>query len=310
MDLMILNQVLVLFLLMAAGFFSIKLKIVTKEAGVSFSSFVLNIALPCLILNSFRRSFSRELLGEAGASLLIATAIYAFSLLIGWVYPYILRIKGPERGVHRYSVVLSNSGLVGFPVIEAVLGPLFLFHGSIFNIPSNIIAFSFGAWLIAKEGGKAPAFSWKVFLNPSIICTIAGFLMFLFAVPLPNPLEESISLVGNITTPLSMAVIGMSIAQADMKQLFGSWRVYVTVLTRLIIIPALTFAGCYAAGLRGPLLMISVIITATPAGLTTPIMASVYNVGVEEAGAIVALSTVLCVITIPLAVVAVNFFGG
>ena len=302
------GQVLVLVILMAVGFVSFKLKITNREAASYFSSFVLKITLPCLILNSFHHAYSRELLGEAGTTIAAAFAIYGFSFLLSLAYPYILRMKGPERGVHRYALFIPNSGLVGFPVIEAVMGPLYLFHASLFNIPSHIMAFSVGIWIVAKESGKASSISRKMFLNAPIICTVAGFFMFLFSITLPAPLEKSISYVGNMTTPLSMAVIGITIAQANIKHMLGYWRVYVTVFVRLLLIPALVFIVCYFVGVRGPMLILPVIITATPAGSTTSILASVYGIAEEEAGAIVALSTMLCAITIPLVVFGLHFF--
>jgi len=310
MDVQVTGQVLILFLLISTGFVSYKLKITTKEAAAHFSSFVMKIPLPCMILASFFRPFSRELLGEAAATLGIAFAIYGFALLLALGYPYVLGIKGPERGVHRYALFISNSGMVGFPVVEAVLGPMYIFHASIYNVPANILAFSVGLWLIAKEGGKAPAFSWKIFVSPLFIITIIGFFMFLFSIRLPWPLEQSIRAMGSVTTPLAMAVIGISIAQADLKKLFGRWRLYVTVFTRLLVVPALVGLACYLAGVRGPLLTLPVILTAMPAGSTTTIFASVYDVAVEEAGSIVALSIVLCAVTIPLVVIAVHYFWG
>ena len=309
MDTPVVGQVLVLFFLMAMGFLSFKLKITTKEASAYFSSFILKISLPCLIFHSFLRPFSRELLGEAATTLGVAFAVYGFLLLFSFIYPYLLRIKGPERGVHRYALVISNSGFFGYPVTEAILGPFYLFHASIFNVPSNILAFSICAWLVAKEGGKAPAFSWKFFITPATVSTIAGFFMFLFSISLPGPLDQSINLAGSLTTPLSMAVIGITIAQADVKQILGRWRVYVTVLVRLLVVPAMTFLVCYLVGIRGSLLMLSVVITAMPAGSSTSILASVYNVAVEEASSIVVLSVILSAVTIPLAAIAVHHFG-
>jgi predicted permease len=310
MDTPVFSQVLVLFILMAIGFLSCKLGIAPKEASVYFSSFVLKISLPCLILTSFQRPFSRELLGEAGAALGIAFAVYALSFLLGWIYPRLLRIRGPERGVHRYAVIISNSGFIGYPVVEAILGPAYLFHASVFNVPVNLLAYSIGAWLVAKEGGKAPEFSWRVLVTPPMVFTVIGFLMFLFSLSLPGPLGRSVRLAGDMTTPLSMAVIGISIARADWGRMFGRWRIYVTVFMRLLLVPALVGLCCFLGGIRGPLLMLSVIITAMPAGSTTSIMASLYDVAPEEAGSIVALSTVLSAATIPLAVFAVHCLGG
>ena len=310
MNVQVTDQVLVLFLLMATGFLSYKLKITTKEAAAYFSSFVMKIPLPCMMFSSFLRPYTRELLGEALFTLGIALVIYAFAFLLCLAYPYVLGIKGPERGVHRYVVLIPNSGLIGFPVIAAVMGPLFIFHASMFCVPGSIMAFSAGLWLVAKEGKKAPVISWKFFASPLLIATLIGFSLFLLEIRLPGPLEQSIGMMGTATSPLAMAVIGISIAQANIKQILGRWRVYVTVAMRLLVIPALVGAVCYIAGLRGPFLMLPVILCSMPAGSTTSIFSSVYDVAIEEAGSLVALSVILCSVTIPLVVIVVHFLGG
>ena len=310
MGVQIVNQVLVLFILMALGFLSFKLKITTKEAAGYFSSFLMKITLPCLIFSSFRRPFTQELLGEAGIALAVSFAVYGFAFLLAWVYPYILKIKGPERGVHRYALIISNSGLIGIAVVEAIMGPFYLFHTAIFNVPLGLMVFSIGIWLVAKEGGKAPALSWKFFVSSPLIATVVGFVMFVFSVPLPETLEQSIRLAGGITTPLFMMVIGISMAQADIKRMLGRWQVYVTVVTRLIFVPALTGIFCYLVGIRGHLLILPVLLTAMPAGSTTSTVAVLYDVAAEEAAAIVVLSTILSVITIPLVLIVVGQLGG
>ena len=308
MDAQIAGQVLVLFILIIVGFLSYKLKITTQEASAYFSSFAMKITIPCLVFSSYIRPFNQELMGEAFVTLGVAFFVYGFTFLVGMVYPHIMGIKGPERGVHRYALFIANTGIIGLPVVAAIMGPLYLFHASIFSVPANILSFSVGAWLVAKEGKKPPVFTWKVFITPLLAATIAGFFVFLFSIPLPLPLEQSIRMVGATSTPLGMAVVGISIAAADIKRLFGRWRIYVTAIVRLLGIPALVALACFLAGIRGPLLMLPVILTAMPAGSTTSIFAVVYDVAKEEAGSILALSVILSAATIPIVVIALHFF--
>ena len=308
MDIPVTNQILVLVILMTVGFLSFKLGITTKEAAAFFSSVTLKIALPCMLINIFNRPFDRELLAEAAIAVSASIIYTVCALLFAWFYPYMFGIKGPERGVHRYALVISNSGFIGYPVVEAIMGPFYLFHAAIYNVPNIIVAFSIAAWLIAKEGGKTINFSWRFIVNPPLVTTIIGFVMFMSSFSLPGPLEQSTKLIGSMVTPLSMMVIGISIAQADIKALLGSWRIYLTVFARLLFIPALVGLVCFLIGIRGHILMLLVIIVAMPAGSTTSILASIYDVATEEAGSIVGLSTILSAVTIPLTVIAVYHF--
>ena len=310
MSAQVISQVLVIFVLMALGFVCFKLKIATKEASAYFSSLAIKITLPCLILGSFFRPFSRELLGEAGMALAVAFAVYGLAFLLAWAYPYMLRMRGPERGVHRYALIVPNSGFMGIPVVEAILGSFYLFHVAIFNVPLGLLGFSIGIWLIAKEKGSTSSLSWKLFVNPPLVATAVGFLVFLFSIPFPSPLEQSIRLVGGMTTPLVMMIIGISIAQADIKRMLGRWRIYVTTLIRLVIFPIFAAFFCYFIGIRDNLLILSVLLIAMPAASTTTVIAAVYDVAVEEASSLVVFSTLLSAVTIPLAIIAVHHFMG
>lgn len=291
---------------MLIGFVSAKLKITGSEMAEHSSAFIMNVSLPAMLLASFQRPFSKELLGEAGAALFISTVIYGISFILAYFYPRILGMNGPERGAHRYGVIFSNCGFIGYPMVEAILGPAYVFHAVIFNIPFSFLAYSVGAWLVSKEGDRALSISWKTFANPSVAATFIGFLLFVFSIPLPDPLYRSIRLTGDITSPLSMIVIGITLAQAKPGQIFGRWRIYVTVAVRLAVLPALAALACYAFSIRGPLLMLAALITAMPCGASTSIMASLYRAAPEEAGSLVFLSTVLCMFTIPAVVIAIR----
>lgn len=295
----IVNQVLVLFFLIAIGYAARKAKALDDGALGHFSSFVLNITLPALILVSLQRPFSRELLGEAGTALGLSLAVYGASFALAAVYPVLLGLPPKERGVHRYAVIFSNVGFMGYPVVEAVLGPEALFNLAIYNIPFNFLAFSVGAWLIAKEGSRPLSLSWKTFVNPSVLATVAGFVLFLTSFRLSEPVYRTLKMTGDITSPLSMIVIGAILARMDPRRVVGRWKNYVTVAVRLALLPAATGGLLYAVGFRGLPLALPTLMCAMPIAANTSILAGVYEGDVESASSLVFLSTLLCVATIP-----------
>jgi predicted permease len=300
------SQVSVLIILIALGYVCAKFKIAGPEAAGWFSVLILNISLPCITLVSFQRPFSAELLGEAGLAVAASAFMYALAFPVAMVFPYLLGIKGPERGVHRYAIMFSNCGFMGFPMIEALLGPEYLFHACVFNIFFNLLAYSLGAWLIAKEGAGHISVSWKTFINPTVAATIAGMLLFLFSVTLPVPLYKSLKMAGDITSPLAMMVIGINLAQAKAGQVWGRWRLYLTAFVRLAVLPFLVALGCWLLGFRSPVLILVIILAAMPAASATSILASVYNVAPEESSSLVFLSTLFSMATIPLVMLIIN----
>ncbi|GHV69839.1 transporter [Spirochaetia bacterium] len=296
----IISQVLVLFFLMLAGFVTARLKATGPEMAGHFSSFIINFTLPAMLFASFQRPFSRELLGEGALALGLSAVTYAVAFAVAFIYPRLMGMPGPERGVHRYAIIISNCGFIGYPMVEAILGPSYVFHAVIFNIPFSFLAYSVCAWLISKEGKNVLSVSWKTFANPNVIATFLGLIFFLCSLRLPEPLYRAVKMTGDITSPLSMIVIGITLAQANIRQIFGRWRIYVTTALRLLILPMAAALLFYFIGVRGPLLMLAVLITAMPVGSTTSILASLYRVAPEEASSLVFLSTLLCMFTVPL----------
>jgi predicted permease len=302
----VVSQVSVLFILIVLGYICAKAKVAGPEASVRFSPFILNVTLPCMLLVAFQRPFSGDLLGEAGKAAAASLFMYAVAFPLAFAYPYLLRIKGVERGVHRYAVLFSNCGFIGYPMVEAILGPEYIFHACVFNILFSFFAYSVGAWIIAKEGERTIRLSWKTFVNPSIIAVFAGFMMFLFSFRLPEPLYKGIKMLGDVTSPLSMIVIGINLAQARAGQVWGRWRIYVTSFVRLAALPFIVALGCRLLRIDGPLMILAMALTAMPAATTTSIMAAVYNAAPEEGSALVFVSTLFSMATIPLIVVIVQ----
>ncbi len=296
----VITQVLVLFFLIAIGYSARKLLVLDDGAISHFSSFVLNISLPALIVVSLQRPFSRALLGESGLTLGLSFVIYGFSFIIAALYPFLVPLTKKERGVHRYALIFSNVGFMGYPVVEAVLGQQALFYLAIYNIPFNFLAFSIGAWLIAREGKRPLFLSWKTFINPSVIATILGFLMFLGSVKLPASLYQALKMTGDSTSPLSMIVIGSILGKMPFRSVLGTWQRYATSLVRLIVLPAVVGLLLYGAGFRGLFFILPVVVTAMPVAANTSILAEVYGADAESASSLVFISTLFCIVTIPL----------
>jgi predicted permease len=298
----VISQVFVLFIVLVLGYICSRAKIAGREAADAISPIILNVTLPCMLLMAFQRPFSGELLTEAGMAVAASAVMYGIEIPLAFVFPYVFRQRGPERGVHRYAILFTNCGFIGYPIVEAVLGPEYIFHACLFNIFFSFLAYSAGAWLIAKEGERPIKISRKTFINPCSIATLTGFLLFLFSIKLPEALHQSIKITGEITSPLSMLVIGINLAQVSAGEVWGRWRIYITVFLRLIFLPFLVGLVCRLLGIRGSLLALAIIITAMPAASTTSIMSSLYRAAPAEGSALVFISTLFSIATIPVMV--------
>ncbi len=294
------SQILVLFVLMAAGFAAGKLGYLDRAASGGISKFLVSFVIPALVIESMQRPFSPELRDEAYAALAISVGAYAASFPLAWLLVKLIRAKGGARGAHAFNAIFSNVAFMGFPLVEALLGRESLFLVSIYNIPFQLLAFSVGPYLLARSAGGKARLSAASFATPASLAAVAGFALFSFGILLPETLRRPLRLLGDMTTPLSMALIGAILARSSLGAAARDWRLYATAAYRLLAFPLILYAALLALGLRGKLLALPVIIAAMPGAANSAILAQAYGGDAETASSLVFLSTLASLATIPL----------
>lgn len=292
----IVEQVLALFFMMIIGYIARKFKIISEDMNRGLSEILLKVTLPCLIISSFNVSYSKDTASNAFILLLYSSIIHIFLFFVSNIFynGYSKSVKS----VLRYGTIFSNCGYMGIPVIESVYGKTGIFYTSIFNIPFNILIWIIGVYLfLGKSDLKTLR---KVIINPGLISTILGVIMFIFSLKLPNILLKTFESVGSITTPLSMILIGSMIAEIPLKELFLSKSIYYFSFIRLILIPVFILYVLKFFKVKGMILSIPVLITAMPAAANTPVFAEIYGGDTVIASKSVLISTLISIITIPL----------
>jgi predicted permease len=304
------GQLLVLFMLMLAGFILVKKRILGGQAAPAFSSLVMNFAMPCLIVVSLQRPFSPDMLGLAGKTLGVSFFVYGLSALLTVFYPSLLGLKGERRDIHRYALIFSNCAFIGIPVVEMIMGREYLFQLIIYNIPFNLFSFSLGAWLITRKRDSSFVLSYRIFVSPCIIAFVLGFILFLFSVSLPDTLYRGLKMAGDMTSPLSTLVIGMNLAGTAWRGILGRWQLYVTSLARVALMPLIVALPLYLAGLRGAALALPALIAAMPVAASTTLITSAFGGDTHESGALVFLSTLFSALSLPLAALVIYRLAG
>ena len=299
-------QSLVLFLLICAGFAAGKTRTLTPDNVRALSRFLVDYTLPAVIIVSMQRPFSPALRDQALRILGLSMLFYAASFPLAYLATMAYRKAGrPELGVHRFAMCFSNVAFMGFPVAESMLGKDSLFILSIYNIPFQILAFSIGIVMISGRGSARGSVrgsvrgSLRSLVNPSIVSAVAGFALFLGSVSIPEPLYSAMDLLGGMTTPLAMIVIGATLAHTRIGGVMANPRLWLTTTYRLALLPALTFVAAKALGLSGMELSIPVLVAAMPVAANSTILAGVYGGDDVTASALVFASTLLSLVTIP-----------
>ncbi|HBC97947.1 MAG TPA: AEC family transporter [Clostridium sp.] len=296
MNIKVVNQVIILSIMMLVGVFARKKDIITKESVKSLSNFLLDITLPALLLTSFNYNYSEKMVKNAESIFLCSAVIQIIFILLSKFF--VLHNKDRVKSVLRFSSIFPNSGFMGYPVLEGIFGKIGIFYGAIFNIPYNLLMFSVGVVLYTGKNNMKTVKN--ALLNPAVISTVIGFLMFVFSIKLPYTLYTAVSTVGSMTTPLSMIIVGSMLSEARLKDIFSELMVYYGCFLRLIVMPLLTVFILRIFHVDTLMIQICAVIEAMPAAVVASIFAEKYNADYKLAARIIFMSTIISMFTIPL----------
>lgn len=297
---LLLQQMIVLFILMILGYFMRKKDIISDEMCKSISWIVVNIANPAMILSGSVNSEN----GIAGEELLmtmaLAVGIFAGLIIISLIIPIVLRVPGKSAGVYRVMTIFSNIGFMGFPVISALYGTEALLYASVFLIPFNLLIYTYGILALKSNDGQKEKLDLKKVLNIGVLCCILSIILSFVQIPMPSFVKTTISTLSNLTAPLSMMVIGASMATIDIKKLFMDTKLLLFAVLKLVVIPVAGLFFLKTFIYSEMLLGVCMVMIATPVASMTAMLAQQYDGDYELASRSVALTTILSVVTMPL----------
>ncbi|MBO5277983.1 MAG: AEC family transporter [Lachnospiraceae bacterium] len=296
-----LQQMIVLFLIMLVGFIAYKKDYINDNASKKLSSIVVNIANPALILSSIL-SMDNTITGrDLMITVVIAAAVFASLLVIAIAVPMLFRVERQSYGAYRVMTVFSNIGFMGFPIISSVYGSSALLYATLFLIPYNVLIYTYGIHTMKKRSeGEKEEFHLGQILNIGVIACVLAIVLFICKVKLPDFLASGITMLSNLTAPLSMMVIGASMAVIDFKKLLGDYKLLLFSAFKLLLIPIVGTWLVKQFVSNEIICGVTMVMLATPVGSMTAMLAQEYDGDYELASKGVMLTTLLSVVTLPI----------
>jgi len=281
---------------MGIGFAAKKKEIINEAAGKKLSELLLMITTPAMIVSSFQFKYSKEMLINVLLVLGFAIAAHVLSLFLGKM----LYRKYPDntKNVLKFITIFSNCGFMGFPLLESLYGKTGVFYGSIYVATYNLFVWTVGVMIFS---GKRDADGIKrAMVNPGIIAVFVGMILFIFSLKLPFPVAKALDMVGSMTSPLAMLVIGSILAGVNFKSFLSGFPLYYGTAVRNVFLPLMTFTALKFMGFTGVVFGVCVAVMAMPAGANAAIFAEMYDGDSLFASKVVAFSTLFSIVTIPL----------
>ena len=233
-----------------------------------------------------------------GAGILMYIGFIILGKIINRIFPF------PKKDwpVYECMVVFANTGFMGYPVLLDVFGQEAVFYASLIHMAFNFFVYTYAIMCLTKGDDSEFKLNFKQLLTPGIILIFVGIFIYLFDIQLPSVLMDTINSVGSLTAPLSMMMIGSSLAVYPIKDSFTDWRSYVFAFVRLMIIPFVTMLICRLIHIDPYYANITIITNAMPVGSMVLMLATQYNANVKIVTRNIVVSTLLSVITIPIVV--------
>ena len=290
---LLLRQNLVMLVYMMIGYYLYKKKLVSAGGSADIGRILLYIVMPAAILKSYLADFSRERLEGLFVSFLAAL----LSLLLSIAAARIAFSK--EQGIERFGAAFSNAGFIGIPLVQMTLGEEAVFYVSSYVALLNILQWTYG--LVTITGDRSLISVKRLRTNPILLSFLAGIALFLLPVSLPETAENVVGTIAAMNGPLAMIVLGVYLGQVPLRSLFSGRVVYRCTLVRLIVIPVLTMALLFVFPEKYHMLKLTILIAASaPVGSNVSIFAQLYGQDYMQSVKEVTLSTLLCIITLPL----------
>lgn len=295
----VINQMIQLFLVIGLGYFLMKINILDNDFNKKLNSLLLNVTTPALILSSVMTGETAQNISDVLFVFLVAIIIYFCMPLVGIVITKLLRVPRPQAGLYIFMTVFSNIGFMGFPVMKAIFGTEAIFYTSIFNMMFNIFVYTLGIYLINLGSGAKTSLDFSQLKTPGVISCLIALVIFFLHIPIPSIIGETCDLVGSVTTPIAMLLIGGTLANIDVKEIFTEFRLYPYTILKQIVIPILAYP-ILKWFIQDPYILgITLIMLAMPVANSAVLFSQEYGGDIELSAKSVFITTLISVVTIP-----------
>ena len=295
-----LEVMMTLFAIVIVGYVAGRLGYMGGEFDKKLSSLVINFTCPALILASAMtgelpdRRLILPLLG-------ISTLTYILLTGVAFLLPRFLTKKKDDEGIVGFALMFGNVGFMGYPVVASIFGQQAVFYAAVLNVVNTFAVFTIGTILIVGDLSDGRRFQKKVlYSTPMLSAYLAMLIVALGIDGIPGIISQPLTMIGNITVPAALLIIGSSMSQLSVRSMLGNMTVYTTTVFRLLLIPIGLYYLCSALGFDSYVVNINTLVVAMPVATYGTILCLKYNRDTTLITETTLITTLLSMLTIPL----------
>ena len=292
MVLILIKQILVMLAMMSIGVVLYKIKAVDEAGVAQLSNIALYVATPCVVLRALAIPFDAEKISTGMVVMLFFLIIFFVSIVVG-------RFGcGKVDRIGTFAVVFSNSGFVGIPLIEGILGSEYVFYVTMTMVAGTLTFWTYGVYLMS--GDKNEVSIKKILTNPNLIAVVVGLALFFAPVELPYVAAQVINGMANMNTGLGMVILGATLGASNIGLMIADTRLYKAIALRLVAVPLVCIPILMLMPVPFEVRMVMMIIAAAPAASATSMLALKYGGDYSYGTGLAIGTTIVSMITMPL----------
>ena len=228
---------LTLFAIVVVGYIAGKIEYMGGTFDKRLSKIVIDISCPALILSSAMtgelpdRRYILPLLGISALTYLRLTGVAL------WL-PRLLTKKKDDEGAIGFALMFGNVGFMGYPIVASIFGREAVFYAAVLNVVNTFAVFTIGTILITGKTVNGPKFQKKVLWSTPMLSAYLTMLIVALRIEgIPEWISQPLTMIGNITVPAALLIIGSSMSQLPLRSMLGNGTIYLTTLLRLAVLP-------------------------------------------------------------------------
>ena len=302
----ILQQMGVICILVVIGIYLYKKQVIDDRTSQKLSAIVVDVCNPALILGSILSGHMTATHGDLLVAIVLGAAFYVILVILGFVIPRILRSESYNRKYYNLITVYTNTGFLGLPIAKAILPANAILYVIVINVFYSLFFYTHGMAILHSGTGqnKEQSVSQKskhpllAIFNIGTLMAILSLVVFWFEITFPPIISSTIEYVGNATVFMSMTLLGVSIARSNFIKSFKNISIWLYIVLRMILVPAIFVAVMYFTGFNTDSILAVCLMAAVPAGSLPLITAEKMGQDTEILSASIAMTTFMSIFTI------------
>jgi predicted permease len=299
------ETILSMMLIISLGFILTHKKWFPEEVSTVLVKLVTQISLPLLMINTITNNFDSQSLISSSKALIVPFLSILLCYLFSIVFSKLMKIDKNKNGLFRSMFFNSNTIFMGLPINMALFGEKSVPFVLLYYIANTTFFWTVGIYEISKDSSefKQRIFSvesLKKIFSPPLLGYLIGIVIVLLNISLPTFIKDTFKYLGNITTPIAMLFIGITIYSVNFKKIKIDKNVLGVLLGRFLIAPMLVIALTLIFPIPKLMRDVFIIQSIMPVMTNTAIIAKAYNADCDYAAIMIGITTVACLFIIPI----------